>query len=142
MRQCGSQFFREAGILLPALAFLVAAGPAQAQNPQQSIQEDYQTAGRAMREGRLREAETAFRHVLSLAPNDVGAHGNLGVIYMRERKWTEALTELEIARKLAPQVPGVRLNIGLAQFRQGNYREAIPPFESVLRDSPGSVPAR
>lgn len=122
--------------------FLLAGWLAQAQNPQDAIRRDYESGGQAMRAGNLRAAEAAFRHVLSIAPNDAGAHGNLGVIYMRQRKWNEALAQFKIAEKLAPAVAGVRLNIGLIYFRQGEYAAAIPPFESVLRDTPDSVQAR
>jgi Tfp pilus assembly protein PilF len=43
---------------------------------------------------------------------------------------------------MAPSVAGIRLNIGLAYFRQNDFASAIPPFESVVRDMPGSEQAR
>lgn len=102
----------------------------------------FETGEQAMRQGRLAEAEKAFQQIVAETPQDVGAHGNLGVIYMREKKWKQALRELEIAEKLAPQVPGIRLNIGLAYYRQGEYGKAIAPFQSVLRDQPDLAQAR
>ena len=79
---------------------------------------------------------------MQLAPSDVGALVNLGVVEMRRRNWKQALAYLRQAEKLAPQVPGIRLNIGLAYYREGDYKSAIPPFESVLRDQPQSTQAR
>ncbi|PYT31885.1 MAG: hypothetical protein DMG58_11290, partial [Acidobacteria bacterium] len=78
----------------------------------------------------------------ALAPNDSGAHANLGVVYMRQRSWKTALEELETAKRLAPQVAGIRLNMGLVYFRREDYTLAIPAFESVVRDEPNSEQAR
>jgi tetratricopeptide (TPR) repeat protein len=61
---------------------------------------------------------------------------------MRQQDWKGALHYLQEAEKLAPQVSGIRLNIGLAEYRQGDYVAAISPFESVLRDEPGSTQVR
>ena len=115
---------------------------ALAQEAQASIAADYQTGEQALRRGALASAEKAFRNVSARSPNDVGAHANLGVIYMRQREWNRALGELETAKRLAPQMAGIRLNIGLTRFRQGNYADAIPALESVVRDDPGSEQAR
>ncbi len=79
----------------------------------ESIQALYARGGAALTKGDLPEAEEAFRKILALAPDDVGAHANLGVVYLRERRWERSRAELEAARKLAPQVAGIRLNLGL-----------------------------
>ncbi len=120
----------------------ISGADAMAQNARTPIAPSYRAGEEALNSGDLQAAEKAFRHVLTLAPNDAGAHANLGVVYMRRRSWTPALAELETARKLAPQVAGIRLNIGLVHFRREDYAAAIPSFESVLRDEPGSEQAR
>ena len=102
----------------------------------------FEQGERALARGDLVPAEAAFRQVLAINPNDVGAHGNLGVIAMRRRQWKTALAEFRAAEKLAPNVAGIRLNIGLVYFRQNDFNEAIPPLESVVRDEPGSAQAR
>lgn len=122
---------------------LIAVGMrALSQEPSPSMAADYQAGEQALRRGNLVMAKKAFLRVLEHAPNDVGAHTNLGVIYMREQAWNRALGELETARSLAPQMTGIRLNIGLAHFRQGTFAEAIPAFESVVEDEPASTQAR
>ncbi len=95
-----------------------------------------------MHRGQWAEAEKKFLEIVAMAPGDVGAHANLGVIYMRQQKWKRALDELHAAEKLAPQIPGIRLDIGLVYYREGEYHKAIAPFESVLRDQPDSEQAR
>ena len=93
---------------------------------QEDIAALYRQGEEAARRGDLAGAEKAWLEVLKAAPQDVGAHANLGVVYMREKEWRRALAELETARKLAPQVAGIRLNIGLAYFRQGAYEQGDP----------------
>jgi len=95
-----------------------------------------------MRAGAWAIAEKKFLEIVATTPQDVGAHANLGVVYMREKKWKRALEELHAAEKLAPQIPGIRLDIGLVYYRQGEYHKAIAPLESVIRDQPDSVQAR
>ncbi len=109
---------------------------------QPDLKEAYTSGEEALHRGNLDAAEKAFRQVLQLAPSDVGALVNLGVVEMRRRNWKQALTYLQQSEKLAPQVPGIRLNIGLAYYREGDYTSAITPFESVLRDQPQSTQAR
>jgi tetratricopeptide (TPR) repeat protein len=96
----------------------------------------------ALDTGDLAAAQKDFRAVLAAEPNNVGAHGNLAVVYMRRKDWKAAVPELLAAERLAPQMPGIRLNIGLVYYRQADYRRAIQPFESVVRDQPESTQAR
>jgi tetratricopeptide (TPR) repeat protein len=113
------------------LAFLMPLGAATEPD---SAQAAFEQGQQALTRGDLSAAEKNFRQVLAAEPNNVGAHGNLAVVYMRRRKWTSALVELRAAERLAPKMPGIRLNIGLVYYRQADYRHAIAPFESVLRD--------
>jgi tetratricopeptide (TPR) repeat protein len=120
-------------LLLPLLAR--GAGPAD-------TRQIFEHGQHALETGDLGAAEKAFRAVLAAEPDNVGAHGNLAVVYMRRKDWKPALEQLQAAERLAPKMPGIRLNIGLAYYRQGDYQRAIAPFESVLRDQPDSVQAR
>ena len=129
-------------VLIFALVPGAVTAIAQIGDRDTAIRRDYTAGEQAMRRGDLAVAEEAFRDILAIAPQDTGAHANLGVIYMRRKKWAPALQQLHIAEKLAPQVPGIRLNIGLVYYRQGEYANAIPPFESVVRDQPESSQAR
>jgi tetratricopeptide (TPR) repeat protein len=124
--------------MLGGLSQSASQAPASAQHVK-----DLFTAGEtALRKGDLDEAERAFQKVIAINDQDVGAYGNLGVIYMRRKQWGHALAMLHKAERLAPSVPGIRLNIGLAYYRQNDFHSAIAPFESVLRDQPDSSQAR
>lgn len=115
---------------------------AQTQDPEAVRRQAFEAGEAAMRSGKLAEAEKKFLEIVAATPQDVGAHANLGVIYMRQKKWKRALEELETAEKLAPQIPGIRLDIGLVYYREGEFHKAIAPFESVLHDQPDSAQAR
>jgi tetratricopeptide (TPR) repeat protein len=121
---------------------LACALPAQVPDAEAVRRQMFEAGESAMRTGNLAEAEKNFLQIVATTPGDVGAHANLGVIYMRQQKWKRALEELRAAEKLAPQIPGIRLNIGLAYYRQSDYHQAIAPFESVVRDQPDSAQAR
>src|SRR5580704_10439243 len=111
-------------------AIWVVAGffAVRAEAATEGVAELFERGQQALAGGELAQAEAAFRGVLAIHPNDVGAHGNLGVIAMRRKQWKTALSELRSAEKLAPANVGIRLNIGLAYFRQNDFRAAIPPF--------------
>lgn len=129
------------GIFFSA-ATLPTSPPGGPARQEAGAQELYQRGEAALRAGDLEKAEASFRAVLALAPQDVGARANLGVIYMRHKQWKAALQMLRQAEKLAPQVAGIRLNIGLVYYREGNFHEAIDPLASVVRDAPNSAQAR
>jgi tetratricopeptide (TPR) repeat protein len=128
-------------ITLAAL-FGLAALTAQTADLEAQRRQAFEAGEAAMHRSQWAEAEKQFLKIVALAPGDVGAHANLGVIYMRQQKWKRALEELHAAEKLAPQIPGIRLDIGLVYYRAGEYHKAIAPFESVLRDQPDSGQAR
>jgi len=116
------------------LLILASLMPLRAATQPASARQIFEQGEQALNRGDLLAAEKDFRQVLADEPNNVGAHGNLAVVYMRRREWKPALTELRAAERLAPKVPGIRLNIGLVYYRQADYRQALGPFESVLRD--------
>jgi len=113
------------------LALVIPLGAA---TQPKSAREAFELGQQALTRGDLAAAEQDFREVLAAEPDNVGAHGNLAVVYMRRRQWEPALAELHAAERLAPKMAGIRLNIGLVYYRQADYRHAIPPFESVLRE--------
>jgi len=117
-----------------SLLILASLMPLRAATQPASAREIFEQGQRELSRGDLIAAEKDFRQVLAAEPSNVGAHGNLAVVYMRRREWRPALTELRAAEHLAPKIPGIRLNIGLVYYKQADYRQAIGPFESVLRD--------
>jgi tetratricopeptide (TPR) repeat protein len=120
-------------IALPALLLCVPAG---AQTPGAS------DALALQQQGRLGEAEQAWRVVVQRNPQDAAAQASLGVVLSREGKYAEAIPTYKQALALNPSLPGVQLNLGLAEFKQGKFQAAIPPLRAALAADPQNMQAR
>ena len=79
-------------------------------------------------------AESGFRGVLKLEPRNIGALGNLGVVYSRTHRYTQAIDTYKTALKLAPGDPAVLTNLGLAYVKQEQYGPAAAVFEKLATD--------
>ena len=99
------------------------------------------SASQALQAGRLTEAEQGFLSVLQREPSNVGALGNLGVIYSRGDQPTKAISVYQRALKLAPAEPGLLLNLGLAHLKIDDFAQAKPLFAQLVRQ-PGSRQAQ
>ena len=80
-------------LLLALHALPLSRGPSPVPQPPQnagaeagSIRDLYIRGEKALQEGDLGTAESAFRQVLAHQPDDPGANANLGVIYMRRQQ--------------------------------------------------------
>ena len=95
-----------------------------------------------MQQGRLPEAEQAWKAVIAAHPTDAAAIASLGLVYSHDGKYPEAAAAYRRALKLNPSLTGIQLNLGLAEFKQGHLREAIAPFKAALREQPSSMQVR
>ena len=128
--------------MLASLAAITSIVSAQTRDSDAMVRRSLEAGQAALQRGELAEAEKNFLKVTAIAPQDLRAHVNLGVVYMRQKNWKRALEELRTSEKLAPEIPGIRFNIGLVYYRQREYHNAIAPFESVLHDQPDWPQAR
>src|ERR1035437_4013949 len=79
-------------------------------------------------QGRLAEAEIAWRDVLRMRPSDADAYAHLGLLEARQERYKEAISLYRKALANNPAMPGLRLNLGLAQFKSGELKESIQTF--------------
>jgi len=86
-------------------------------------------------------AEGSFQAVLKLEPRNVGAMGNLGVVYSRSRRFSEAISIYKRALRIAPADKFIATNLGLAYVRQEQFADALPIFEK-LAAAPSNLQAR
>jgi tetratricopeptide (TPR) repeat protein len=126
------------GVLLAA-ALLSAAVCSPGQGPA-AVNEQRATALALERQGRLSEAEAAWRDVLRLHPSDADACAHLGLLEARQEHYSEAISLYRKALAIQPSMPGVRLNLGLAQFKSGELKEAITTFSLLLRSERAGSP--
>jgi tetratricopeptide (TPR) repeat protein len=99
-----------------------------------------QTAARLQQEGRVAEAEAAWRAVLEKQPSDAEAYANLGILEARQEHYKAAVRNYRKALDLNPDMPGLRLDLGLSLFKGGELRAAIQTFEPLLKSAPESSP--
>src|ERR1035437_577919 len=87
-------------------------------------------------QGRLAEAEIAWRDVLRMRPSDADAYAHLGLLEARQERYKEAISLYRKALANNPAMPGLRLNLGLAQFKSGELKESIQTFTPLLKSEP------
>jgi tetratricopeptide (TPR) repeat protein len=77
----------------------------------------------AKSQNRADEAMDAFRRVLKLDPDDVGANVSLGQVYAQQRKYTEAAAFFRTALAAEPYNGTALYNLGTALLRMGQREE-------------------
>ncbi len=90
----------------------------------------------ARRNGDYRNALALWNETVEYAPDNPGAHNNLGKAYLEGDDIPAAKREFAEAVRLAPGLPGARNNIGVVLFREGKVNEAIAEYEAALRLDP------
>lgn len=91
-------------------------------------------------QGRLADAETAWRDVLKLRPSSAEAYAHLAVLQARQDHYKEAIPLYKKALAIDPNMPGMRLNLGLSQFKNGDMKDAILTFTPLLKSAPPNSP--
>lgn len=128
------------GLFLYVLWFLIT--PSANCLSQQSAQAESlrQNAFSFEQEGKVSEAEDAWRSILNVRPNDAEAFAHLGLLEARQEHYKEAVAFDRKALSLNPKFPNLRLNLGLSLFKAGDLRSAIQTFEPLLQGQPRSSP--
>lgn len=92
--------------------------------------------------GDLAQCETAITHLLRLAPDNPGAHHNLGTLYLRMGRSAEAVEPLRKSIALAPNDAMAHLHLGHALAGANERDAAAGEFSEVLRLEPANRYAR
>jgi tetratricopeptide (TPR) repeat protein len=106
-----------------------------------ATQRAFDDASRALRSGRVDEAERAYKALAQANPELGGPHANLGVIYRQAGKVNEAVSELEQAVKLSPRQPIYLNQLGVAYRQQGQFAKARDAYQRALALDPGYTAA-
>ncbi len=86
--------------------------------------------------GRLEEAETAYKQLIDMAPDDASAYANLALIYLRQGMYEEAKSRINKALKLAPDNPDIRM-ISARYFELIQDRDkAIAELLKIIEQQP------
>jgi tetratricopeptide (TPR) repeat protein len=125
---------------LALISFLLAA-PAFAQNAANANAAlSRETALNMEQQGRLTDAEAAWRAILKAQPGNAEALAHLGLIASHQEDYKDAAAYYRKALAVNPKLPGVRLNLGLALFKSGEMKEAVPVFTQLLKSAAPDSP--
>jgi Flp pilus assembly protein TadD len=102
-----------------------------------NTQRAFDDASRALRSGRVDDAERAYKTLALAAPELGGPHANLGVIYRQGGKLTESASELEQAVKLSPRQPIFLNQLGVTYRQQGQFAKARDAYQRAIALDPG-----
>ncbi len=91
-------------------------------------------------QGKIVEAEAAWRAVLKAQPSDAEAFAHMGFLESHQEHYKQAVPLYRKALELNPAMPGLRMNFGLALFKGGDLKEAIRTFDSLLKAQPPGSP--
>jgi tetratricopeptide (TPR) repeat protein len=125
---------------LALISFLLAA-PAFAQNAANANAAlSRETALNMEQQGRLTDAEAAWRAILKAQPGNAEALAHLGLIASHQEDYKDGAVYYRKALAVNPKLPGVRLNLGLALFKSGEMKEAVPVFTQLLKSAAPDSP--
>jgi predicted O-linked N-acetylglucosamine transferase (SPINDLY family) len=93
----------------------------------------YETAMSRLHAGRIDEAAAQLRQVVSLQPDSVAAHVNLGLALQGQGKQAEAVAHTMMAGCLCPDILEVQSNLGLAFIVVGRLDDAGRCFARAIR---------
>lgn len=119
----------------PFYLALILAGcalPALPQNDQR------QAAFSLEQQGKVPEAEAAWRALSTAYPSNPEPYAHLGLLEARQEHYTEAIAFYRKAMALNPAMPRLHYNLGLAYFKDGNYKDTILQLRPLLKGQPPS----
>lgn len=102
----------------------------------------FQLVGRAaLGAGKLEQAESVFRHVLSIDQHQCYAMADLGRTYMAEARWAEAETYLRKATVCAPRLATAYESLGDVYLALGKPEQAAVEFRRAGQSEPMQAPS-
>ena len=112
---------------------LILAGCGLAALPQN---DQWQAAFSLEQQGRIAEAEAAWRALSQAQPSNPEAFAHLGLLEAHQEHYTEAVAFYCKAMALDPTMPRLQFNLGLAYFKQGEFKDALQQFTPLLKTQP------
>ena len=105
------------------------------------LQAHYQAAMAFAQQGKLAEAEAAFRELLKVEPNHIDALHNLGTVLFIKRQWNSAIACFEQVLRQKPDHVQANYNLGVALQEANRLSEAIDRYRQALLLQPSHVDA-
>jgi tetratricopeptide (TPR) repeat protein len=122
-------------VVLSWVVLFVALQPSFSQSTssrQQQIEAHNRQAAEYLHLNRPELAVPEFRAIVALDPNNVDAHGNLGVVLFFQGAYTDAIPELRAALKLRPSLWKIQALLGIAEKRTGDISQGRDDLEQAF----------
>ena len=131
------------GRALLAIAAVLALGAAVcAQELEPALQEPFQEGVRALKAGKLDEAEKTFRAVLAKGGAASYVHNNLGIVLQERGRHAKAIVEFREAIRIDPAYAAPRILLGASLAALGRLSEARNQLERAVKLAPREPLAR
>ena len=105
-----------------------------------AAKKEFQKASRFTGEGNAIEAIAALKRAISIYPDYLAAHNDLGAQLLERGQLDEAADELRAAIKIDPKAFNPQLNLGIVLIQQNKFSEALTALNKALSIEP-SAPA-
>lgn len=110
-----------------------AAKAASAEPPiPETAQRVFDDSRRALRAGRIDEAERGFKSLTRSYPDLAGPHANLGIVYRQQGKLSDSVAELEAATRANPDRAIYFNQLGITYRQQGEFKKARSAYERAI----------
>ena len=129
------KYVRPGIVLTIVLAIAALSCPAA-----ETMGDSRQAAFALEQQGKIAEAEAAWREILKIHPADSEAYAHVGFLEARQEHYRDAVPMYRKALALNPAMPGLKMNLGLALFKAGALKESIETFTPLLKSEPASSP--
>jgi tetratricopeptide (TPR) repeat protein len=106
-----------------------------------ATQRMFDEANRALKAGRIDDAEHGYRAIIQSNPELGGPHANLGVIYRNANKLSEAVAEFNQAVRLSPKQPAYLNQLGITYRHMGQFDKARDAYEQAISADANYAPA-
>src|SRR3546814_2666875 len=84
-------------------------------------------------DGRLEEAENAYRRALAVRPDIANAVYNLGILLRRTGRFKESVEALRRLLEIQPNFGAAYENLGRSLYRDGSFDEAATAYAEWRR---------
>ena len=138
-----ARLFPHSGLRWPSLLALTIASLAIAGCSDKAPTKDQilSRANEALAAQRYVQAEKDYREVLRLAPDELGAMRQLGILYYDQGQIAQAYPVLKKYAGLQPDDAEMQVKFGLALFATGDYAQAREAVLQALTKRPGDEQA-
>jgi len=92
-----------------------------------------------LQRNQLPEAETEFKKLIALAPDDPAGYADLGLTYLQAGRYADAEKQLRRARELDPASTEVGLALARVYALTGRQADARAMLEQLRRDTTGNA---